>query len=366
MKKTKLALPILAALLLVSTTACSMLSGGGTTTKPTETTVPTTTTTVQAPVELTDCADIDSGDYIVGRNIFSINKTTKKLKSIDYDGFNYNKYVNNQGTLNFEVDINFVEYISKASIHYVKDNVDYYLYKSGNSYYQAHGGTYSTFYKVPTLPEMQYGEFVSNINEIEVKNDIYYIPNGTGNDFYKSIKKEIKNPVNKYLLNLPTVEFDDRKLFFLNGCGTGLDGYVCSLVNDIEKKGKLSFFRCTYKGFRKYKRTNITVTVDGVDYEFKKVFLASIMNGNVEGGGMKMTPKAKRLDEYIDICIIHSLSKFSLILCFPLIYLGWHRIKRKAVTILSGKEISIKCSEGLYMQVDGEDFKDIKEIHAKR
>ena len=208
--------------------------------------------------------------------------------------------------------------------------------------------------------------FVNYINEIEVKNDIYYIPNGTGNDFYKSIKKEIKNPVNKYLLNLPTVEFDGRKLFFLNGCGTGLDGYVCSLVNDIEKKGKLSFFRCTYKGFRKYKRTNITVTVDGVDYEFKKVFLASIMNGNVEGGGMKMTPKAKRLDEYIDICIIHSLSKFSLILCFPLIYLGWHRIKRKAVTILSGKEISIKCSEGLYMQVDGEDFKDIKEIHAKR
>ena len=208
--------------------------------------------------------------------------------------------------------------------------------------------------------------FVNYISQIEVKNDIFYIPNGTGNDFYKSIKKEIKKPVNKYLTNLPTVEFNDRKINFLNGCGTGLDGYVCSLVNDSEKKGKLSFFKCTYKGFKKYKRTDITVTVDGKEFEFKKVFLASIMNGNVEGGGMKMTPKAKRLDEYIDICIIHKLSKFSLILCFPLIYLGWHRIKRRAVTILSGKEISIKCDEGLYMQVDGEDFSDIKEIHAKR
>ena len=208
--------------------------------------------------------------------------------------------------------------------------------------------------------------FVNYINTIEVKNEIYYIPNGTGNDFYKSIKKEIHKPVNKYLLNLPTVEFNDQKIFFLNGCGTGLDGYVCSLVNDSPKKGKLSFFKCTYKGFRKYKRTDITVTVDGKDYEFKRVFLASIMNGSVEGGGMKMTPKALRLDEYIDICVIHKLSKFSLILCFPLIYLGWHRIKRKAVTILRGKEISIKCNEGLYMQVDGEDFKDIKEIYAKR
>jgi diacylglycerol kinase family enzyme len=208
--------------------------------------------------------------------------------------------------------------------------------------------------------------FVNYINNIEVKNDIFYIPNGTGNDFYKSIKKEIKKPVNKYLLNLPTVEFNDKKLYFLNGCGTGLDGYVCSLVNICEKKGKLSFFKCTYKGFRKYKRTDITVTVDGKEIEFKRVFLASIMNGNVEGGGMKMTPKAKRLDEYIDICIIHKLSKFSLILCFPLIYLGKHTIKRKAVTILSGKEISIKCEEGMYMQVDGEDFTDIKEIHAKR
>lgn len=184
--------------------------------------------------------------------------------------------------------------------------------------------------------------------------------------FYKSIKKEIKKPVNKYLLNLPIVEFNDRKIYFLNGCGTGLDGYVCHLVNESEKKGKLSFFKSTYKGFRKYKRTDITVTVDGKDYEFKKVFLASIMNGNVEGGGMKMTPKAKRLDEYIDICIIHKLSKFSLIMCFPLIYIGKHTIKKKAVTILSGKEISIKCNEGLYMQVDGEDFTDIKEIHAKR
>ena len=208
--------------------------------------------------------------------------------------------------------------------------------------------------------------FVNYISQIEIKNDIFYIPNGTGNDFYKSIKKEIKKPVNKYLTNLPTVEFNDHKISFLNGCGTGLDGYVCSLVNDSEKKGKLSFFKCTYKGFRKYKRTNITVTVDGKDYEFKKVFLASIMNGNVEGGGMKMTPKAKRLDDKIDICIIHRLSKFSLILCFPLIYLGWHRIRRRSVTILSGKEISIKCDEGLYMQVDGEDFSDIKEIYAKR
>ena len=208
--------------------------------------------------------------------------------------------------------------------------------------------------------------FVNYINGIEVKNDIFYIPNGTGNDFYKSIKKEIKYPVNIYLLNLPTVEFNDKKMYFLNGCGTGLDGYVCYLVNESEKKGKLSFFKSTYKGFRKYKRTDITVTVDGKDYEFKRVFLASIMNGNVEGGGMKMTPKAKRLDDMIDICIIHKLSKFSLIMCFPLIYLGKHTIKRKAVTILSGKEISIKCDTGMYMQVDGEDYQDIKEIHAKR
>ena len=196
--------------------------------------------------------------------------------------------------------------------------------------------------------------FVNYINGIEVKNDIFYIPNGTGNDFYKSIKKEIKYPVNKYLLNLPTVEFNDKKMYFLNGCGTGLDGYVCYLVNESEKKGKLSFFKCTYKGFRKYKRTDITVTVDGKDFEFKRVFLASIMNGNVEGGGMKMTPKAKRLDEYIDICIIHKLSKFSLIMCFPLIYLGKHTIKRKAVTILSGKEISITGVDNYVLAVSKE------------
>lgn len=209
--------------------------------------------------------------------------------------------------------------------------------------------------------------FADDLKNYDLKQDAYLIPSGTGNDFRKSIKtKEKMVKLNKYLKDLPRVTFDDCEQVFVNGCGLGLDGYVCSLVNSKKSKGFLAFFRATLKGFLSYKKKDITVTVDGKEYEFKKVFLASIMNGTYEGGGMKMSPKSDRLDDEIEICVIHSLSKLRLFFAFPLIYFGKHIWLRKRVKILKGKEISVASNEGLFMQIDGEDYANIKKIDTRR
>lgn len=209
--------------------------------------------------------------------------------------------------------------------------------------------------------------FAEDIKNYDLKQEAYLIPCGTGNDFRNSIKEKGKMiKINRYVKNLPQVSFSNSTQVFVNGCGLGMDGYVCSLVNTHNNKGRLCFFKSTIKAFVKYKPKRIKVIVDGKEYSYKKVYLASIMNGAYQGGGMKMTPKSKRLDHTIEVCVICNISKFALLLMFPFIYFGKHTIKRKSVKILSGKEISIVSEESLYMQIDGEDYMNIKEIKARR
>lgn len=208
--------------------------------------------------------------------------------------------------------------------------------------------------------------FANRTRGLTIKNDIYFLPSGTGNDFSNDINDFGNAPINKYLNDLPTCKFNDEDVVFINGCGLGLDGYVCYLVNNAKKKGKSTFYKSTLKGFLKYKKSDLKVYVDDKLYEFKGVYLASIMNGKYEGGGMMMAPNADRLDDLIEICVIYHMSKLRLMLSFKSIYKGKHIKHKKAVTILQGKNIKIESIKGLYMQVDGEDYKDITYLEAKK
>lgn len=209
--------------------------------------------------------------------------------------------------------------------------------------------------------------FANKIKDLNVENDIYFIPSGTGNDFYEDVGKA-KEPIliNDYIKNLPICKFLDKELVFVNGCGLGMDGYVCYLVNNSNKKKKNSFTKSALKAFIKYKRSNIEIIVDGVSEKFNNVYLASIMNGRYEGGGMMMSPASYRLDDKIEVCVIYGMNKLRFITAFPKVFKGKHLKYKKYVKVLQGKEIIIKAETNLYMQVDGEDFKDITHIVAKK
>ena len=68
--------------------------------------------------------------------------------------------------------------------------------------------------------------FVNHTKGFEIKNNIYLLGGGTGNDFFtdigKSAGEEVK--VNEYIKNLPTVRVNGLEQLFINNMGFGIDG----------------------------------------------------------------------------------------------------------------------------------------------
>ncbi|MBE0700079.1 MAG: hypothetical protein IH571_00165, partial [Acholeplasmataceae bacterium] len=57
-----------------------------------------------------------------------------------------------------------------------------------------------------------------------IKQDVFMYQAGTGNDFIRSLKTKHKLvPIKAYIQNLPTVQFNGKSQYFLNGAGIGLD-----------------------------------------------------------------------------------------------------------------------------------------------
>ena len=66
---------------------------------------------------------------------------------------------------------------------------------------------------------------------------------GTGNDFVRSLKTKNKVvPIKEYLKSLPTVQYQEKKRYFLNGVGGGLDGMIGYLVNHSKYKKNNKIF----------------------------------------------------------------------------------------------------------------------------
>ena len=133
----------------------------------------------------------------------------------------------------------------------------------------------------------------NEIKDINVPCDIYVYKAGTGNDFLRDVTDEIDKDglllINKYIKHLPKVTINGKTTLFINGIGFGIDGQVCEVADDMKAKGvkKISYPGISVKlALFKYKCPKAVVKVDGKEINYKRVWLASAMNGRFYGGGM--------------------------------------------------------------------------------
>ena len=210
--------------------------------------------------------------------------------------------------------------------------------------------------------------FVNEISGITVKNEIYYFPSGTGNDFAKDLGYgKYASPViniSKYLKRLPAVTVNGKTSLFLNNVGFGIDGYCCETgdmlrernrKNGIKKPVNYTKIAITGLLFR-FKHRNAEVTVDGKKYSYKKVWLAPVMNGRYYGGGMMAAPKQDRLssDGKVSLVLFHDVGKLKALMIFPSIFEGKHVEHTKYITVLEGNDISVTFDCPTPLQIDGE------------
>ncbi len=190
---------------------------------------------------------------------------------------------------------------------------------------------------------------------------IFYAAGGTGNDFYRDVRhKEVSDifPLTPYLQKLPSVKFGDRYLRFLNGVGFGLDGYACAVVakGRNTKRKPPSYVSVALKGLLwKFKPLSATVTVDGVNYLFRDVFLATSMFGKYYGNGVKIAPDQNRENtDTLSVVVVHGRNRMGMLPLFAKLFNGTHVKHKKYVTVLTGNQITVNFDRACAMQVDGD------------
>lgn len=205
------------------------------------------------------------------------------------------------------------------------------------------------------------------LSDCLIRNDIYYFPCGTGNDFARDLGVvEAQEPIliNDYIKALPTVTVNKKQYKFINGVGFGLDGYCCEVGDLLKTQHKNpNYPTIAIKGLLlHFKPVNATVDVDGKTYDFKKVWIAPTMFGRYYGGGMMPTPNQNRntADKKVSLMVFHNAGKFKILAILPSIFKGKHIRKKKNVAIFEGKNIKVKFDRPTPLQIDGETVPNVK------
>lgn len=212
--------------------------------------------------------------------------------------------------------------------------------------------------------------FLNAIRGIEIEQKISYYACGSGNDFLRDVGQGDNKlvPLDEYRKGLPTVTVNGEEYVFINGVGYGIDGYCCEVGDKLRATSEkpVNYTAIAIKGLLfEYKPTNATVCVDGKEYAFKKVWIASTMKGRYYGGGMMPTPKQTRDSGEVSLMVFHGSCKLKTLMIFPSIFKGEHVKKEKHVAVFTGKEITVKFDEPRPLQIDGETILGVSEYTVK-
>ena len=214
--------------------------------------------------------------------------------------------------------------------------------------------------------------FVNDTEGLELRCDVLYFATGTGNDFLRDLEKgadEAPLSIKKYLSDLPCVQVNGKQYRFLNNVGFGIDGYCCEVGDELKKTSSkpVNYTAVAIKGLLfHYRPTNAVVSVDGVEYQYKKVWLAPTMKGRFYGGGMMAAPAQDRTDEggSLSVMLFHGAGRLKTLMAFPSIFKGEHVKRTNMVALHTGKEIYVKFDRPSPMQIDGETILGVTEYRA--
>lgn len=212
--------------------------------------------------------------------------------------------------------------------------------------------------------------FVNDIYDLNIPQQIYLYPCGSGNDFAHDVKDsvDIKDnliPLNKYIKNLPVVMVNGIRRYFLNGIGFGIDGYCCE-EGDKQREsnnGKpINYTIIAIKGcLGKFKPVTATVTVDGEQKILKKCWMVPTMYGRYYGGGMKIAPTQVRGNEENVVTVVgwHGTSRLSILMKFKTVFSGTHIKFKKNVYLRTGHNVTVTFDKPQALQIDGETIRNV-------
>lgn len=212
--------------------------------------------------------------------------------------------------------------------------------------------------------------FANNTYDMEIPCPLYIIESGTGNDFLRDIDaldgKRVD--VREYLKNLPMVTINGKETRFINGIGFGVDGVVCEEADKLKKRTdkKINYLKIAMELILwKYKRPDAKVIIDGKELEYKKVWIASAMNGRFYGGGMMVAPNQDRRSGRLGGMMFHGGARPYVLSILPTIYKGTHVKYKKIVDMFECDDIYVEFDRPTALQIDGETVLGVTSYYAR-
>ena len=205
--------------------------------------------------------------------------------------------------------------------------------------------------------------FANVIKKYNVENELYLYEGGSGNDFLNDIGRHSKlTKLNEYFKHLPVVEVSGEKRYFINNVSFGIDGEVCVEADRLRQlhKENISYTKIAVGLLLgKYKKPHARVLVDGIEYKYGDVWLASALNGQYIGGGMMAAPGQDRMSGYLSSVVFHFKSRLISAIAFPSIFKGTHIKKKHMCKMIKAKRIEVFFDRPTGLQVDGEVYKNV-------
>ncbi len=140
--------------------------------------------------------------------------------------------------------------------------------------------------------------------------------------------------------------------WFFGTASAGFDALCNQRANLMSwPKGQRRYDIAMVLELAKFKPIHYEATIDGEHRSFDAM-LCAVANGPAFGGGMLIAPEAKVDDGYLDLFIVHAMSRLELLKVFPKVYTGGH-VTHPAVEFVRAK--SVKLSSGnMPVYSDGE------------
>ena len=209
--------------------------------------------------------------------------------------------------------------------------------------------------------------FLNDTEDIRPDCDIYYYPSGSGNDFARDIGAERGAPpvlINRYIEHLPKICVNGKEHRFINGIGYGIDGYCCEKGDELRGKGngEVNYTAIAIKGLLfHYKPTGATITVDGVEHRFEKVWLAPTMIGRYYGGGFLPVREASMTDGVLNTLVVKQVTRRAVTRFVAPYSKGEYWRFPQYAQSYTAKEIRITSDEDIVTCLDGEilRFRDV-------
>ncbi len=190
------------------------------------------------------------------------------------------------------------------------------------------------------------------------------IPTGSGNGLARHCgiscnpKKAIEL-INKMTIHsIDTVKINEDH--FLNMAGIGFDAMIAKKFAQDGRRGFFTYLKLTVNSFFSYKSFDYKFTIDGKEMN-ETAFLISFANSSQYGNNIRISPKAKIDDGFLDVAILKPFSWLSL----PLLsvqLLTSNIDKSKYLHIIPGKEVIVEGGP-FHIHLDGEPATSQDKIH---